>query len=176
MANDYLSEALKEAYFAANADEVIIDTIEIWHPSFSAAHPIRVTNQMEAITARLEPDAPLNPGQEVTFLPYPFTFRKPGLDPKTLPEVEIVIDNVSGDIIKNIELSMQNPDKIRVIYRPYLSSDLTMPQINPPMILWATHISADVFTITMRATFGDMFNKSFPSELYTTTRFPGLVV
>ena len=181
MPNEYLTEAIKEAYMMAPSDDVIIDTLEISHPAWvdpgtGDPLPLRVTNQREAVIAWLEATAPLNPGEQVTFAPYPFTFRKPHMDPSSLPEVEIEIDNVSADIIKNIEIAMQNPEKIRVIYRPYLSSDLNGPHFNPPMTLWATNINADIFTITMRATFGDMFNKSFPSELYTIDRFPGLLV
>ena len=179
MPNEYLSDAIKEAYATAPG-KLIYDTIEMSHPSWidpgtGDVVPIRVVSNKEAINAWLEATAPYDPGEEVTFSAYPFTFRKPDMDPDTLPQIEIVIDNVTGEIIKYVEIAMQDPDRIMIIYRPYLEDDLTVPQINPPMTLWATNIVADLYTIQMRATYGDMFNKSFPSELYTTERFPGLI-
>ena len=179
MPNDYLSDAIKEAY--ATAPGVLIyETVEIYHPSFvdpgdGSPAPIRVVNDQRSLTAWLEATAPLNPGEEVLFNAYPFQFQKPDMDPQSLPQVELVIDNISGEIVQNIEIAMQYPEKIWLIYRPYVETDLTVPHINPPMWLWITNINADLFTINIRATYGDIFNKSFPSELYTVERFPGLI-
>jgi len=64
---------------------------------------------------------------------------------------------------------------VEVTYRPYLSTDLTAPQMDPPLTLTLTQISADNYTVTARARMGDFANRKFPSEEYTATRFPGLV-
>ena len=34
---------------------------------------------------------------------------------------------------------------------------------------------ADALRVTVRCSYGDMFNAAFPRELYTPARFPGLV-
>jgi len=65
-------------------------------------------------------------------------------------------------------------DKIEVTYRPYLSTDLDGPQMDPPITLILTEVEADVFRVTGRARMLDIGNKAFPAETYTAKRFPGL--
>ena len=59
-------------------------------------------------------------------------------------------------------------------YRPYLSNDLSCPQMDPPITLTITNISVDVLKITATARMMDIGNKSFPAENYTVQNYPGL--
>ncbi len=63
---------------------------------------------------------------------------------------------------------------MEVVYRPYLSDDLTQPQMDPPLVLYLKEIQVNTYQVTGRATFMDIVNKRFPSELYTRLRFPSL--
>ena len=92
-----------------------------------------------------------------------------------VPSLQITIDNVARDIMANLELAVTTSTPITVIYRMFLSSDLTGPQNNPPMALTIINISADVFKVVATATFGDLVNKRFPSVVYDVERFPALV-
>ncbi len=179
MPNDHLSQAIKEAYASVPSDEIIHDTLELYHPAFvddgGDPAPIRVVCDTQDLSAYLEADAPINPGEEVTFIGLPFELELPDVDEQTLGQLVISIDNVSGEITKNIELSMQTPDKIRVIYRPYLSSDLSGPQMNPPLYMYINKIQVGTFRIKASAGFGDIMNKKFPANTYTMEEFPGLV-
>ena len=173
MPDTALSQAIKEAYAAAPSDVVTLHTLEFRHPAFNA--PLRVVRDHVDHTCTLEATAPANAGQAVLFVGYAFDLTLPTVDAGAAPEVTITIDNVSMEIEDNISAALATSDKVQVTYRPYLSTDLSAPAMNPPMTLTLTSISADQFTLTARAQLGDYANKAFPGETYTATRFPGLV-
>lgn len=168
-----LSQAIKEAYAAAPSGVVILHTLEFRHPAFTA--PIRVVLDHADHTCTLEAAAPLDGGQPVLFVGYAFDITLPEVDDGAAPEATIAIDNVSPEIEDSISAALATTDKVQVTYRPYLSTDLSAPAMNPPLTLTVTHISADQFRLTARAQLGDYANKAFPGEDYTATRFPGLV-
>jgi hypothetical protein len=173
MTDTTLSQALREAYASAPTAETVLHTLEFRHPSFTT--PIRVVRDYQDVVATLEATAPINPGAAVTFTAYAFNFTPPEVSTSGAPEITIVIDNVSSEIVGYIDAAAQTPDLIEVTYRPYLASNLTTPQAVPPLTLVITTVTADVFRVQAKATFGDVANRKFPSETYTAERFPGLV-
>ena len=173
MPDPSLSAALAEAYASAPSDEVIYHTLEISHAAFS--QPIRVVRDNADLTARLEATAAHNPGEMVTFVGFGFDLVRPEVSATGVPQCTIEMDNVSREILANIELAMTSLDAIEVTYREYLASDLEGPQNDPPMTLTIISISADVFRVRAVAGYPDMSNRRFPREDYTTERFPGLV-
>jgi len=173
MVDTSLSAAIKEAYAAAPADVVTLHTLEFRHAAFSA--PIRVVRDHADHTCTLEAGAPVDGGAAVLFVGFAFDVLPPEVTDTASPEVVITIDNVTQEIEDNIAAALQTSDKVEVTYRPYLSTDLTAPQMDPPLTLTLTQISADNYTVTARARMGDFANRKFPSEEYTATRFPGLV-
>lgn len=173
MPDTALSQAIKEAYAAAPADVVILHTLEFRHPAFT--QPIRVVRDHADHTCTLEAAAPVDGGLPVLFVGYAFDATLPDVTDGSAPEMQITIDNVSLEIENNIDAALQTADKVEVTYRPYLSTDLSAPQMDPPLTLTIVSISANNYTVTARARMGDFANKKFPSEEYTATRFPGLV-
>lgn len=178
--NEQLSQAIKEAYASAPVDEVILNTLEIRHSSFldSEGYPtaIRVVLDYTDLTAYLEADAPLNGGEEVTFIAYPFDFQLPGIDEGAAGVLQITIDNTSPEIGRYIEQANETTEPIEITYRPYLASDLTGPQMDPPLNMEVKGITIDTGTnsITMKAGWGNLMNKKFPGEVYTYAGYPGL--
>lgn len=168
-----LGQAIKEAYAAAPADVVTLHTLEFRHPAFT--QPIRVVRDHVDHTCTLEAGAPVDPSVAVLFVGFAFDIVLPEVSDIAAPEVVITIDNVSMEIEDNINAALQTADKVQVTYRPYLSTDLTAPQMNPPLTLTLTAINADQYRLTARAQMGDYANKKFPGEDYTAQRFPGLV-
>lgn len=168
MPDSTLSQALKEAYAAAPADVVIYHTLELDHPAFSG--PIYVVNDWDDLNAQLEDGSP------VTFLRFAFRLTLPEITPNSIPEIQVEIDNVSRDILANVQLAMQSTSLITLTYRQYISSDLTGPQNDPPMQMVLSNIKADVFKVTATAGFGNLNNKRFPAREYTAEDFPGLVI
>lgn len=167
-----LAEALKEAYASAPATEVIMHTLEIRHPSFTT--PIRVVRDHSDFTATLESSAPADPGAVVTFVAMAFDFMLPEIAKAGSPEIEISLDNVSGEMIGYLDAAAQTSSVIEVTYRPYLASDPSGPQMDPPLTLVVRTITADIFRVRARAGYADLANRKFPSEVYDTERFVGL--
>lgn len=173
MPDSTLTQAIKEAYAAAPSDVVIHHTLELRHPAFT--QPLRVVRDYAALDATLEASAPEDPSTEVTFTAFAFDLVKPEVNSDGRPQITIEIDNVSREIIANIEAAMSSQASIEVTYREYLSTDLTGPQNDPPLHMNIVRITADLFRVRADATFGDFSNRRFPAVAYTAETFPGLV-
>ncbi len=167
MPDPTLTDALKEAYAACPDNVVLLHTLQFDHVAFT--QPIRLVLNTESITATLEDGT-----NQATFVAANFELTLPEVSDAPVPEVQIAVDNVDREILLNIEAAMADPKKITVTYRPYLSTDLSEPQMNPPMTMQVKHIEADLFRVTARAGFADLSNKRFPGEEYDTLRFAGL--
>jgi len=171
MPDTTLKEAIKEAY--ASATGIIYHTFEIRHPNFT--EPLRVVRDHTPLIARLELTAPENAGSDVYFAAYKFDFVKPEVSAQGVPQIQITIDNVSREIVANINAAMSSQELLKGTYREYLDSDLTGPQNDPPIHVDILSISANVFTVTAVAGFINLMNKKFPTQEYSTRRFPGLI-
>ncbi|QRF90299.1 hypothetical protein CLH39_08690 [Alcaligenes faecalis] len=174
-----LEQALKEAYASAPTDRVIFHTLEVRHPAFvdDAGQPtaIRVVIGYEDITAKLEGDAPLRPGQYVEFIAGAFRFKLPGFEEGKVPQLQITIDGVSREVVGHIEAAIAEREPIEVTYRPYLSTDLTKPQMEPPLNMILSKVSVTGASVSGTASLSDVHNFAFPFEKYMASRFPGLV-
>jgi hypothetical protein len=168
-----LSQALKEAYASAPSNTIIFSTLELRHPAFT--QPIRVVRDYQDLVATLEDSAPVNAGQSVTFIRFAFDITKPEVSSTGVPQVTITLDNVSREIVANVELAMDTRELIQVTYREYLNTDLSGPQNDPPITMVISTVSADVFKVTAVAGFPDLMNKKFPRTAYNSDEFPGLV-
>lgn len=173
MPDSTLSQAIKEAYASAPSTSIIYHTLEIWHPAFTA--PIRVVRDVADMTATLEASAPRNAGQAVTFVGFAFDIVPPEVDTSGVPQCVIEIDNVSRDIIASIEASMGSATPVSVIYRAFLSDDLSGPENDPPLTMEILAITANVFRVRATCGFGNLSNKRFPTLDYTAAVFPGLI-
>ena len=168
-----LSEALKEAYATAPVGQVVHHTLEFWHPAFTL--PIRVVRDVTALDARLEAGAPRDGGEVVTFVGYAFDILPPDQTATGLPQCTIEIDNVSREILAQVDAAVVGTDKIEVIYRPFLSDALDEgPETDPPLAMAVQTISATPMRIRATAGFPDLLNARFPRLRYTSDRFPGL--
>ena len=173
MPDPALAAALAEAYASAPQNDVILHTLEFRHTSFTT--PIRVVRDHADHTLTLEATAPLNPSTAVAFTAFAFNFTLPDVTEKGNPEIVIAIDNVSAEIIGYIDAAAQTASLIEVTYRPYLSSDPSTPQMDPPLTLTVREIEADVFQVRARAGFPNLGARKFPNQTYTSERFPGLI-
>lgn len=168
-----LSQAIAEAYASAPSDEVILHTLEIRHPAFT--QPIRVVRDNQDLLAGLEPSAPVDAGQRVTFTAFAFDFVPPPSGPQANPEVTIAVDNVSQEIGAALEQAIDSMSPIEITYRPYLASHPAQPEMNPPLHMTVLGGQINALRATLRAGFTDFANKRFPGEMYTAARFPGLI-
>ena len=106
MPDPTLDDAIREAYASAPADEVILDTLELRHPTFfdEEGQPtaIRVVRDHKDLVARLEDDAPMNAGEAVTFRRCAFELRLAPIETVAVPEMELAIDNVSTELMEHL--------------------------------------------------------------------------
>jgi hypothetical protein len=108
------------------------------------------------------------------FEPVGFRFTLPAAGENGLQELNLSIDNTDRRITDFINLVKGTNVAVVVKYRPYLSTDLTVPRMNPPLTLFLRDVSIDALEMSAKATFADILNRKFPSELYTRERFPSL--
>lgn len=166
MPNSALQDAIKEAYAVAPANKTVIDTLEVRQTGVQ--DPIYLARTRQTFIAVTEESI------EVTFQPCGFQFSLPPENEEGFRSLNVAIDNVSRLVRPFVEAAKGSRVPVEAIYRPYLSDDLTQPQMIPPLLLYLKDLSINTFQVTGRATFMDLVNKRFPLELYTRMRFPTL--
>lgn len=164
--NASLDEAVKEAYALAPANVSHVHSLELRHPS--------IQTSMFIVQGFLNRELTIENDVVQIFKAVPFAFKLPGSGASGLQELSLTIDNVDNKAADFLELAMNFPDPVQVIYRPYLSTDLTSCKMDPPLRLVFTNASIDAAQISGRATPADFLNRKFLSELYTRKLFPAL--
>lgn len=165
--NTSLSDAIKEAYACCPTNIAIIETLSLSHPDLPDG-TIYMAQGYSEIVATLET------AETVTFEPVPFRFSLPAAGENGRQELTLAIDNVDRRISDFINAIKESSDPVTVTYRPYLSNDLSGPQMDPPLTLSLQSISVNTLEVSGRATFADVLNRTFPSDYYTRSRFPSL--
>lgn len=180
-------EALAEAYASAPAGQVILSTIELNHETMAA--PVRLIRDtgtfMEEETEvagmdiyghilTLEADAPLNGGEEVLFQAVMFTFKLAAQTDARISGMEISIDNATKIISTYLDEAVTTRSPMTVIYREWLSDDLTQPRIIIGSMT-IPKVTSAVLTVNATAEFTDLVNKKFPNKLYRPSDYRGLV-
>ena len=163
--NFALSEAIKEAYALAPVGKSVLETLEL---RLSGRPSLFIYRGVEPLDMRLET------GEWVAFEPVPFQFRLPKSSETGSQSLDISMDNVDARVSDFITAAKGSLEPVEVIYRPYLSDDLTAPQMDPPLVLYLKGASITASTASAQASFIDIVNKRFPNDYYTGDRFPGL--
>ena len=166
MPDSSLSEAIREAYASAPAEQVILHTLGLTHPDWSA--PVYLVRDHQDFTARLED------GKEVTFTAAAFDFSIPDVKQTSVPQIEVRLDNVTGHLIPFIDEAARSSTPTTMTYRPYLVADPEGPQTSPPLELILSRIQIDTTTLTATAILTDMGKRTFPGREYRLADFPAL--
>lgn len=180
MPDPSLTDALSEAAALAPAEELFYETIEFRHPSFvdetGAPDSVRLVADTQALVAPLEGEAPIKPGQWVTFNPSAFSGAlRSAIEPGTTPEIEITVDNVNRAIIQYLDLAAESRVPLVMAYRPYLDTAVADgPQMDPVPTFELADVTVGLTSITMKARTGVDLRGAFPVRQYTLTEFPGL--
>lgn len=163
--NTALTEAIKQAYAAAKSNEVHLETLEIYHP---------LAGHFYIVKDRVDHDLTLETLAVETFEGVAFRFTLPPSGDNGLQELSLAIDNVDQRVSDFLSLAKESVAPVTVTYRPYLASDPTTPQMDPPLVLYLTDVTVTALEVTGKATFADVLNKKFPNDGYTRARFPSL--
>lgn len=164
--NDSLQDAIKEAFAIAPSNKVILYTLEIRQEGVQ--DPIFLVRSLRSIDAYDEN------GVLHTFEPIGFDFSLPPSTDEGYQHLNIAIDNVGRRVIDFIEAAKASVEPVQIIFRPYMSDDLSSPQMDPPLVLYLKDVTITAAQVVGRATFADIVNKKFPSQLYIRERFPSL--
>jgi predicted ATPase len=164
--NASLQDAIKEAFAIAPTTKVVIHTLEIRQTGVQS--PIYISQTKTGINAFDEDNV------EHTFIACGFQFTLPPSDEEGFKSLNIAIDNVNRVASDFIETARANKVPVEIVYRPYLSDDLTASQMIPPLVLYLKDVQVTTYQVTGKCTFMDLVNKKFPSLLYQRSRFPSL--
>lgn len=167
-----LTDAIKEAYASCPSDVAVLETIEIYHPDWSSV--IRLVRDKQNLTAHLEADAPNDPDADVVFTALDFTLDHPRVG-EGRQELTVSVDNITAAFMPLIEAhDLSSADEVKIIYRPYLSTDLTGPHMNPPLQLVVKSIAASMSRLSLSCGYAEFANYRFPRKVYTSDEFPGI--
>lgn len=179
MADRNLSQALGEAFgWTPVVKSTVKHTLEILNPTFDA--PIRVVcdfgdgaappdvgggaarafleamepeaRAMVGLVARLERDAPKDGGATVAFVALPFELDVPD---NASAEIRLTMHGVGREISDAMKGAAASGRDTTAIYRPYLSTNLRTPQMNPPLVMALRNIDATPTRVTARANVTD---------------------
>lgn len=164
--NPALEDAIKEAFASAPSSTVVYETLEIRQTGVQS--PIFIVKSRRTLVATDEN------GVQHEFEPVGFQLTLPPSNEEGFTSLNIAIDNVGLRVTSFVEAAKSQVVPVEVIYRPYVSTDLTKPQMTPPIVMYLKDVRITAAQVTGRATFMDIVNKKFPAELYTRARFPSL--
>lgn len=166
MSNSSLTDAIKEAFAVSPSDTYVIHTLEIEQTGVQSS--VYLSQTKAGVNAYDEN------GVEHTFVGAGFQFTLPPSDEDGFKSLNISIDNVNRQVTDFIETARQSKVAVKVIYRPYVNTDLTAPAMDPPLVLYLKDVQITPMQVTGKCTFMDLVNKKFPSELYQRVKFPSL--
>lgn len=116
----------------------------------------------------------LEDSTERTFMAAGFRILPPAESSEGLQELTIEIDNVDRRVGEFVRAVKRFNEPARVVYRNYISTDLTGPQNIPPLVLNLKDIKLTSETASGRATFFDLINAKFLNQYYTRRRYASL--
>lgn len=163
-----MTPAEQEAYANADDSRVTLYTLELNHPGFT--EPLRIVADNDPLTAEIED------GSQVLFTPFWFQVKRPPINEEPDPGLTLTIDNVSGFMTPYMDAASRSGESIRLTFRPYLvdEDDDSITRLSS-LTMAIRNASATMTSVSLTAAHINPANLSFPSELYTSDRFPGLV-
>ena len=159
-----VTEELRDLYCNYDATGEFYEGIELSHPEFTngTEYLLRYTTNKEFYVD----------GVKKLFQAFPMSVIPPKVGANN-QDVSIVLDNVTNELIEQIELAAKTPDvPIKVRYFVFIDSS-SVSQIDP-ITLHITNISASARVIQATATRPDLFKYRVPSKMYDS-RFEGLM-
>lgn len=179
MPDPSISEALAEANAIAPVDDIIWHTIEIRHDDFvddnGDPDSLRLVQAMEGMQMPLEDNAPVRPGQWVSWTPLGFRFYLPSVEPGITPEIEITVDGVNRAMMRYLDLAVASAKPLWLSYRPYLDGAIDDgPQMDPVPTFLIVDVKVGVSSVTLKARTRVDLRGGFPVAQYTLDDFPGL--
>lgn len=154
-----------ERVYASGGPEVIIPTLELTCEAWD--EPILVCAGFENQTCVTE-DA-----RTLTFIAVGMSASLPKVGNSGGQNITTAIDNVLGIAQEKIDTALDAEQRIRQVYRTYLSSDLSGPA-EPPYYMTVLGGTTTGTQVQIDAGYFDLINVGWPRDLYTLQFAPGL--
>lgn len=158
------SPVLRRLY-ASGGTEVLIYLVRLSCPAWSDT--IRIAKGYDNPTVTMEN------GQVATFTGAGIDLALSKKDASGNQNLRFAIDNVTGEAQKLIEEALEAKQKITLTQLTYISTDLAAPAENP-FVATVKSAQFDTGKVQIDAGFFDLINTSWPRDLYTATKYPGL--
>ena len=173
---DTFNEAWEEAQASCPPSVRQYDTLEIYHPSFEGIPARVVANVADDMEFTLEPDAEFDGSASVSFQACPLSFGWPEVKQAQPPQAKVSIDNVNRELVPKIRAALGIRAYISVIYRQYLSSDLTEPAYGPVKFL-LKDVQMQSTKLTGNVIVAMLSNRRIPKQNknYDYNQFPSLI-
>ena len=167
MPSTALTAAIKEAYASAPSNVVPWETLQISHPLLPDGSLFLIKDQQDR-TLRLEDSS------YQLFKACSFNLTLPAAGNNGVQSMSISVDNVDRQASDFFETVKDSDVPVLATFRPYLSTDPNTPQMTPPLVLCLSDVEVHLTDVSAKASFGNLLNRPYPSELYTRKRFPSL--
>ncbi len=165
-----ISEKLRAIYATAPRDDYYIETLELSHSGFPDG-AIFITNQVGGWEGLLEDGTTTQ-----VFDWLPFGVVPPNNSEESNLNLQVAIDNASVTLMEQLEALAQVPtEAIIVRYRIYLATDFNTVQNDPPLKLDILQVTATSQLLTFTAGLANLRKIQFPSLIYSTELYPGLI-
>ena len=162
-----ITQALKEIYASAPAQQRYIETLTFSHSLFPQTYYLTNDNVPWMFT--------LETNVITTFSPVPFEIVLPTLSGDGTQDLNLTIANIGRDLVDPLEAANALPtEAVKCTYRVFLDQHLCYPQNSPALTLIITGIQVTKDSVTATATRSDVLNRAFPYNFYKTDQFPGL--
>ena len=151
-------------YASAPADQVIINTLEIKHPSIDT---IRICADYADHVLTLET------AEVVTFEQSGFDIQLPNKDTSGNQVLTFAVSNVDGVAQAALDEAMSAGGEITITYRAYLASDTSAPA-EPPTVMTLIGATFQSGTVQLKASYFDLLNTAWPRRRYTSDFSPAI--
>jgi hypothetical protein len=174
------SEAYAEAVSYGVAGDPPLITVAVYGDSIvdpQTGDPVALymVNDYLPLVATLEADAPLDAGQEVTFVPVQMSVTFPTeSEAERIPAATIEFAGASNEVTPYLRAAAASRQTVTLLIRTYLPSDLSGPHELPPMRVQVKDVEVNAQLVTVSASYGDIVNVPFPQVLYELAKFPTL--
>lgn len=159
-----VSPILSTVYASAPSGIVIVQTLEI---RVQGMDPIMVCNGFQDMACKLET------GADVLFEAGNLSIALPARDEGANQTLKFGLWNVHGRAQMAVEKALSSGAQVPILYREYLSSDLSAPASGPvPFVMVGGQFEG--LEVQIEAGYYDILNTAWPRERYTQLNAPGI--
>lgn len=151
------SQNFIKALIDQNTDQVFLWLLTITHEATGETH--RLVSNLDDVVSRGE-----------TYLAFPFEFVLPSDDGESLPEIPIVINYVSDELVA---LLRKHADGVVVLAEIILASAPDQPEYTIEDLVIKT-VTYDAGQVTLTAKVEDLMSQRFPADDFLPRSFPGM--